>query len=165
MNVPTTRPSLRLPRLRRFIYPVTLFTHRARHALVSRWRDEFYNPGLKKCISRAPRLLGCEAAYYFPKDIDLCHEAAAPAGGHEASTSGEDQEPGQHEGGQSGGNLVVHVRSGDIFDDAVLKSYGQVGTRIHLLSYVRYSNITAVAYTMRASLIDVFEACGKDRPV
>lgn len=123
---------------------------------------DFHNPGLKKCISRAPRLVGCEALYYFPKDVDLCPapdsadsaESAPPAlasssagdgdgqdgaGPHiiemsdvmvpYSSKSGEEEKAEQfdeEEDGPVAGNLVVHVRSGDIFEDDVLSYYGQV---------------------------------------
>lgn len=67
---------------------------------------EEYNPELLKCIKRVPRTPGCTAAYFFPKDVDLC--AALKKDNSHA------------------GNLVINVRSGDIFTDAVLSYYGQV---------------------------------------
>lgn len=63
---------------------------------------------LRECIKEAPRLLGCESAYYFPTDEDVCP----------------DKEAAKREGGA--GTLVLHVRSGDIFGDAILWYYGQV---------------------------------------
>lgn len=103
----------------------------------------------------------CEAAYYFPKDMDVCHAAAAPSasakeeeertsdlsfrGRHDElerrnlvdATPGNEESTGQGEAARSGrelegrggeGTLVLHVRSGDIFDDKVLAYYGQVRT-------------------------------------
>ncbi|CAM9811215.1 unnamed protein product [Ectocarpus sp. 12 AP-2014] len=165
---------------------------------------EFHTPGLKECIARAPRLLACEAAYYFPKDVDLCHAtaaAAAPSSEHNrqssyqggwpddlerrrrnrrlgggdgdesigkdgagaATTGGEgaaadgggQQTQGENEegvedeemrpageeereqgggggGGGGDGNLVLHVRSGDIFSDKVLAYYGQPPLQFYL---------------------------------
>lgn len=68
---------------------------------------EEYNPGLFQCIKRVPRMPGCEAAYFFAKDVDVCDTAP------EKDTS-------------RAGNLVINVRSGDIFKDAVLSYRGQV---------------------------------------
>ncbi|CAM9966980.1 unnamed protein product [Pylaiella littoralis] len=116
---------------------------------------ELRTPGLKRCIKQAPRLLGCEAAYYFPEDVDLCPTAAASptrppvnqreekkidsgGGRHllnvsklaEATPSNE-EEGGQVEvawgrrGGRGEGTLVLHVRSGDVFGETPLSSYGQ----------------------------------------
>ncbi|CAN0233246.1 unnamed protein product, partial [Scytosiphon promiscuus] len=31
-----------------------------------------YTPGLRECILSGQRLVGCEAAHYFPMDMDLC---------------------------------------------------------------------------------------------
>ncbi|CAM9408479.1 unnamed protein product, partial [Hapterophycus canaliculatus] len=176
---------------------------------------EFYNPELLKCVSRAPRLLGCEAAYFFPKDVDICPADAAPSAStwkHEerppekAGTTGEqgwrrglepearedtrDEEGGRGENGEetqgtenvqrrvqsnasgkwkngddwdddlphekSGdrdgdeggrleegsweessqgggeGTLVLHVRSGDIFDNEILAYYGQPPLQVYV---------------------------------
>ncbi|CAM9497054.1 unnamed protein product, partial [Ectocarpus fasciculatus] len=169
---------------------------------------EFHTPGLRECIARAPRLLACEAAYYFPKDVDLCPAAGATApsserdgqssdqgsrpddlerrrkggrlggggdsgestgkgearaaatGGEGATTDGgigqtqgenekgaggeeeeeeeEEMRPaGEEKGGEGGGgggegNLVLHVRSGDIFSDQVLAYYGQPPLQFYL---------------------------------
>ena len=53
-----------------------------------------YNPTLRECVKKVPRLLGCEAAYYFPMDIDVClggelkaaagevEEGEGPSAGH-----------------------------------------------------------------------------------
>lgn len=100
-------------------------------------------------------LLRCEAAYYFPKDMDVCHAATPPstavdkqeepqfglAGTHdklsrremvEASPANEGKRgqgarsEREAEGGGGAGTLVLHVRSGDIFDDKVISYYGQV---------------------------------------
>lgn len=70
---------------------------------------EIYNPALLQCIKNVPRMLGCESAYFFPKGVDVCS----------ASTPGWREKSGD-------GNLVIHIRSGDIFKDAVLNYYGQV---------------------------------------
>ena len=107
----------------------------------------------------------CEAAYYFPKDFDVCHAGAAPSASAEreeeqeetqlsvggrredlerrsldAATPGNEEKGGRQveveaarsgrelEGGGGEGTLVLHVRSGDIFDDKVLAYYGQVYT-------------------------------------
>lgn len=70
-------------------------------------RDE-YNPALVQCIKKVPRMPGCESAYFFPKDVDVCSSSADSSENVRA------------------GSLVVHVRSGDIFTDAILSYYGQV---------------------------------------
>eukprot|EP00903_Cladosiphon_okamuranus_P013122 g12238.t2 len=131
---------------------------------------ELRTPGLKRCIKRAPRLLGCEAAYFFPKDLEVCPTAAASptrpsahqreekkqnsGGKHdfltrselaEATPSNEEEgrqvelEWGRSEGGGGGGGggrgagtLVLHVRSGDVFIDAPLSSYGQPPLQFYL---------------------------------
>ncbi|CAB1107139.1 unnamed protein product [Ectocarpus sp. CCAP 1310/34] len=117
-------------------------------------RDEghpYYTPELFECIKELPRIAGCEAAYFFPKDmaVDMCplDETAerdhnnsnvrdvsekprddAPgvrldwgergqgreATGQEATEQEEEEKEEEKEEG-SAGNLVVHVRSGDIF--------------------------------------------------
>lgn len=128
----------------------------------------YYNPKLLKCIKSAPRLLGCEAAYYFPTDIDVCTREKSREGGRrellttrtaghggrrrritddendegsgketnvEDSRRGTDGEERSEDDGAFGdggddekgaGKLVLHVRSGDIFDNDILSYYGQV---------------------------------------
>ncbi|CAM9146176.1 unnamed protein product [Scytosiphon promiscuus] len=150
---------------------ITWAGQRAFH-MYQRENHEFYNPGLLKCVARAPRLLGCEAAYYFPKDIDICSASAAPPASdreHEAKRLEKAENPAEMgrqldlglSGGENGGQttttgtvkdtrwrvqeeassewkdgddwddgggdgtLVLHVRSGDIFDDEILAYYGQ----------------------------------------
>lgn len=92
-------------------------------------------PMLMNCIAKVPRLLGCEAAYYFPKDLDFCHMPEEREGLGDESAGGEsDQEEAgavdrsQEQDGTRGGagNLVIHIRSGDIFSNEVLADYGQV---------------------------------------
>lgn len=124
---------------------------------------------------KAPRLLGCEAAYYFPQEIAVCPKkkkafafrterkqlseenpynqdvgsgssrGGLPNGeieGRDKTTTGgsNESEPNkeqyiqrtlqvkhdveQDRGGA--GNLVLHVRSGDIFFDRVVPYKGQV---------------------------------------
>ncbi|CAN0323051.1 unnamed protein product [Pylaiella littoralis] len=91
---------------------------------------ELRTRGLKRCIRQAPRLLGCEAAYYFPMDVELCPSAAASSSKLVEATPSNEQE-GQVEltwGGREGGGegtLVIHVRSGDAFGEHPLSSYGQ----------------------------------------
>lgn len=76
----------------------------------------YYNPGLLKCMKHpGPPVTGCEAAYLFPTDIDLCL----------SDTTTEGHALVENEEGVAG-NLVIHIRSGDIFVDPVLFSYGQV---------------------------------------
>lgn len=64
-----------------------------------------------------PRPFGCEAAYWFPVDIDVCDSI-------ETTNSDGDLHGSYDEAG--GGNLVLHVRSGDIFVNPVHNEYGQV---------------------------------------
>ena len=91
---------------------------------------------LKACIAKVPRLLGCEAAYYFPKGLDVCHAPKEGGEGSNESTGGEfdrkevgavdhgsQEEAGANKGA---GTLAIHIRSGDIFYDDVLANYGQV---------------------------------------
>lgn len=73
-------------------------------------------------------MLDCEAAYYFPKSLDIC-------GALDGSTEPdliEDKVAAKnaitsesHE--EKGGSLVIHVRSGDVFRrKKAYRSYGQV---------------------------------------
>lgn len=101
-------------------------------------------PMLKECIAKVPRLLGCEAAYYFPKGLDFCHVPGEGEGGGNESAGGEldEEEAGavgrsrKQDGTRKGaGNLAIHIRSGDIFDNDVLSGYGQVQMCNNLLNY------------------------------
>eukprot|EP00752_Nemacystus_decipiens_P014352 g12769.t1 len=116
--------------------------------------SEFHTPGLLECVKKVPRLLECEAAYFFPRDYDVCRAGATPSAfaDHEEGeaqsslrrhkldrqilsegTPDNEEKGGQVEPARSGrevegggdGTLVLHVRSGDIFDDKVLAYYGQ----------------------------------------
>ncbi len=69
-----------------------------------------YTPGLKECVKKSPRIFGCEAAYWFPMDINVCDSIETP----------------KSDGGAGAGNLVIHVRSGDAFVSPVHHGYGQV---------------------------------------
>ena len=83
-------------------------------------------------MNAVPRISGCEAAYWLPMDVDICGSLETP--GHDESASStmqghemaslEDSQEGRKEAGD--GNLVVHVRSGDIFKSEIHRSYGQV---------------------------------------
>ncbi|CAN0041429.1 unnamed protein product [Laminaria digitata] len=107
----------------------------------------FNTPKLRECMAKVPRLVGCEAAYYFPQDIDVCHPPEEGKGDRNESTGGE-LEDGEGERGRGAavgggavdglqekegrsrtsgaGNLVMHIRSGDIFETSTLTGYGQV---------------------------------------
>lgn len=116
-----------------------------------------YVPDLKDCVKAAPRLTGCEAAYFFPRDIAVCpHKTNTSstlkppdqihhntldtrnvASGSQTSLvlndgwEGRDQShpEGERGPGEAGvGNLVIHVRSGDIFFDRVVPYKGQVSS-------------------------------------
>lgn len=71
-------------------------------------------------MAKAPRLLDCEAAYYFPQDIAVCPRKKKPF-----LALGDRNRPG------GAGNLVLHVRSGDIFFDRVVPYKGQVKPSLH----------------------------------
>lgn len=92
-------------------------------------------PKLRACIAKVPRLIGCEAAYYFPKGLDLCHMPEEGEGKKNESTGGglDHEEAGavvgsrkQNGATKGAGTLAIHIRSGDIFDNEVLADYGQV---------------------------------------
>lgn len=121
-----------------------------------------YVPKLNDCVKKAPRLTGCEAAYFFPRDVTVCPAKTNPSSPHKQPDQpyhgildhggaaagsrrnsvltdgweGRDQ-PSLEEargGGEAGvGNLVIHVRSGDIFFDRVVPYKGQVNS-LKLLS-------------------------------
>ncbi|CAN0165683.1 unnamed protein product [Pylaiella littoralis] len=135
---------------------------------------DFHTPGLLRCINSAPRLLGCEAEYYFPRGVDLCPAATSAAAAadpappiltfadgleHEVQRSdqggwhvgvgtrpsggGWDATVRHHDGGggdkgavrhgkRGAGNLVLHVRSGDIFSDKIIPYYGQPPLQFYL---------------------------------
>ena len=91
----------------------------------------YYTPNLKKCIKSAPRLVGCEAAYFFPMDTDVCLSNQTSAGDTEVLEKqpfNESHAVGAELEGEeaAAGNLVIHIRSGDIFVNP-FKKYGQVG--------------------------------------
>eukprot|EP00903_Cladosiphon_okamuranus_P020100 g18458.t1 len=156
-------------------------------------RDEghlYYTPGLFECVKTLPPVIGCEAAYLLPTDIDICQsdyhdenddgnqKATASGvrlewrddkvggvrgrGGHKVAadlrggagtlrtgnaTLGVDRE---NEGkgsefvmegetqkwapkkGKVAGNLVMHVRSGDIFVNPAHPAYGQPPLQFYL---------------------------------
>lgn len=73
-------------------------------------RHPNHAPGLFKCVKNLPQLVGCEAAYLFPTDIDMCPSKRE-------NNKGEEKEA---------GNLVIHVRSGDIFASTPAPGMGQV---------------------------------------
>ncbi|CAM9267666.1 unnamed protein product [Ectocarpus sp. 12 AP-2014] len=81
-----------------------------------------YLPHIRDCMAKAPRLLGCEAAYYFPQDIAVCPRKKKPF-----LALGDRNPPG------GAGNLVLHVRSGDIFFDRVVPYKGQPPLQFYLL--------------------------------
>lgn len=75
------------------------------------------NPELFQCIKLMPRLIGCEAAYYFPVGKDMCPESARASHGRSAAGEGT-------AGGA--GTLAIHIRSGDVFKETPHVAYGQV---------------------------------------
>lgn len=81
---------------------------------------KYYNPMIRGCIAKAPRLLGCEAAYFFPKDVDVCLSNPAEGGPNLGRLTQE-----QRVEGGGAGNLLLHVRSGDVFEHPS-RFYGQV---------------------------------------
>ena len=108
-----------------------------------------YVPHLRACIARVPRLLACESAYYFPKDHNVCDVPDGGGGGRDDAVEGrgldeeeEDGEAGAKDGlagkeeqPKGAGNLVIHIRSGDIFDNDVLSYYGQVSGVCHVTQH------------------------------
>lgn len=74
---------------------------------------------LRDCVKDLPRLVGCEAAYLFPTNRDVCQQASQQNG------SGREVDQGK----EGAGALVLHVRSGDIFGKHPRSNYGQVETR------------------------------------
>ncbi|CAM9229439.1 unnamed protein product [Ectocarpus sp. 12 AP-2014] len=118
----------------------------------------YYTPGLFACIKELPRITGCEAAYFFPTDmaVDICSlddtaerennsnvrnvpektrddapgvrlDWGVRGRGQEATEQEEEEEEDEEEG--SAGNLVMHVRSGDIFVSPPHPDYGQYYVR------------------------------------
>lgn len=140
----------------------------------------YYTAGLFECVTNLPPVVGCEAAYLFPTNIDVCRsektndsggfsgtehgdqasgvriewrenkeggvkgegDATAGLGGEQGVELARDKKPGVgHENGEWGdesetewegeevgtaGNLVMHVRSGDVFVTPAHTAYGQV---------------------------------------
>lgn len=89
---------------------------------------------LALCI-RSVRLLECEATYYFPKALDVCGSSDSDSGrlATPASVSASSN-------GETAGNLVMHVRSGDVF--RMGKAYGSYGQ----VSYTYDSNKAGLAF-------------------
>lgn len=52
----------------------------------------------------------------------------------------------------AGPGLVIHVRSGDIFGDAVISAYGQVTAIIKPIHYIGFSNMYVCIYKTMADL-------------
>lgn len=76
------------------------------------WNGRATNEPLTACIEKS-RVLECEAAYYFPTDVDICDN---PYSARENVGAAD-----------NAGHLVVHVRSGDIFTYREASGrYGQV---------------------------------------
>lgn len=101
-----------------------------------------YTPGLRKCIENTPRQIGCEAAHFFPVDVDVCQSNKPSHSGEIEQNDGEPrieletnqeqqryelQERSRHreERTEEGGTLALHIRSGDIFVQPVHHGYGQ----------------------------------------
>ncbi|CAM9822671.1 unnamed protein product [Ectocarpus fasciculatus] len=99
----------------------------------------YYTPNLSTCVETLPRLTGCEAAYFFPMNVDVClsdrtavgdaavHEQQRGNGasGRSGSRGKKDPAGREEEEGEAAGTLVIHVRSGDVFVDPVIPGYGQ----------------------------------------
>lgn len=84
------------------------------------WNGRATNEPLTACIEKS-RVLECEAAYYFPTDVDICDNpySARENVGVNLGTA------------DNAGHLVVHVRSGDIFTYREASGrYGQVSKLI-----------------------------------
>lgn len=88
------------------------------------WRQE----ALATCV-RSVRLLDCEAAYYFPKFRNICPSSAHPLSLPAYTSLSEPSEPAERSSDRRaarGGNLVIHVRSGDVFKyKHAFGTYGQ----------------------------------------
>ena len=81
---------------------------------------------LTACIEKS-RVLECEAAYYFPTNVDIC-ENAYPA----------QESDGANSSVAEAGHLVIHVRSGDIFRSRIAYgTYGQVSTSRYFYHHSR----------------------------
>eukprot|EP00903_Cladosiphon_okamuranus_P010925 g10319.t1 len=94
----------------------------------------FYTPNLVECIKSVPRLVGCEAAYFFPMDIDICQseQTSASNASLEEHPNNESSATGmEFEGEEAPENLVIHIRSGDIFTKPHPK-YGQPPLQFYL---------------------------------
>ena len=75
---------------------------------------------LALCI-RSVRLLQCEAAYYFPVSLDVCGPPDSSSGRLDTPSSVSESNI------ETAGNLVIHVRSGDVFRYGNAHgTYGQV---------------------------------------
>ncbi|CAM9683407.1 unnamed protein product, partial [Ectocarpus sp. 12 AP-2014] len=91
-----------------------------------------FTPGLKECITAVrPQVIGCEAAHFFPTNIDVCTWSERKTLGTTEETiqvSRVELEKGLNEEGRyqqephisnstrkGGRTLAIHIRSGDIF--------------------------------------------------
>lgn len=84
------------------------------------WNGRATNEPLTACIEKS-RVLECEAAYYFPTDVDICDNPYSARENFGMNMSAADK----------AGHLVVHVRSGDIFTLREARGrYGQVSEQI-----------------------------------
>lgn len=94
---------------------------------------------LALCV-RSVRLLDCEAAYYFPKSFNVCglRDGSAGAIASNGRVAESITEP--------AGNLVIHVRSGDVFRyGRAHSSYGQVRYNMKSFQHFVCSKSTSVA--------------------
>lgn len=113
---------------------------------------DYYTPSLRDCITTAPRLLGCEASYLFPLDLDVC---GAPSQVEREEEERDEQEEENEEisrvpagvgVGRGAGNLVVHVRSGDIFDNSGKDYSGQASVFVVVTVVLFFSTCDAVEF-------------------
>lgn len=90
-----------------------------------------YTPGLRECIDDLPPLIGCEAAYFFPTEIDVCPSDRTDEGlglverkrGEASEVRSErrdDEAPGE--------KVDVEGRDGRDLDEAAASLRGRVGT-------------------------------------
>ncbi|CAM9796401.1 unnamed protein product [Ectocarpus fasciculatus] len=105
-------------------------------------RDAFNQAGREQDL----RLTECEAMYYFPTDVDICSSSynhnnddvdGIGDGGITVEAVSRSEEEEAIEGGNGNGknapaNLVIHVRSGDIFADPVHPAHGQPPLQFYL---------------------------------
>lgn len=108
--------------------------------------NPYYTPGLVECVEALPPLIGCEAAYLFPTDVDICLSKSGDDDDGEHDLEG-GVEDGTTDGQESAGNLVMHVRSGDIFFAAYAHK-GQVGTGVSC-RYCPYTDLSLSPWLAR----------------